>query len=1757
MPREARRAKQGARTARKAISYQESMKRCAMTFAGLLLAGLLNAATFVEDPIDTPLAFVGVAYSNSLAGAAVDAELDALAYSKVSGPAWLNVSADGVLSGTPASAGTNVWIVQVDDGHGGTDEATLRIRVLASGVPQLLIGGAVRNGDFNANPGASVTYEDTTHWYNTKGSQTSVATRNDSTLYDGSQSAMLISSRGFGNDTGHTIADGDSFDFSYVWQDAGSWIDGADQVTFSLFITADNTITGARTNLFVDYSGLSQADYTYELVSRIGAYTASASHAGKRLFAAIETTSAGWARLDDVTLTVNPFIQLTDLQVVYQGNGSTGGSVPVDSTNPHTSGETVTVLGNTGGLVRAGYTFAGWNTRATGSGTAYSPGSTLAMPLINVTLYAQWISNTSIFTNGYMPERVNLAKFQDVTVSSTNVTGAPAYLTDGLVIDSSCWRSGIVGPHWAQLDFPYPVQVGSAQLAMGQSGSGAMSAFQIQYLTNGNWVTVPGGYVTGNTNVEKNIVFADPVTAASFRVYNSADSVVTIREWALYPPNGPGGYAFGTDYMISVSERQPTFATTNTYGCWPLLATDGLVDPSSAWQTMLAGTNVLLVNMQFTNRIGSAHLYSGMTGVPPLTNFVLQYWTGSAWADIPGGSVSGNTDAARVISFSTPVTTTKVQLFFTNTSVSAVQELCIFPENSNGGYPLGTGVITNTPVTQKYSDTFDSFYYLSNSVSASVIVGSNTVPVLGAAGFKDWKSQYQVLLNYDKGTYRLLNRASRLCLAGAQLSTAAGGGLTEEAYSALPHQDWYLQPVDGTNFCFVNQFSGLAVTAQGGGLVQATLTGAASQLWQLRFAQGFPKKGIAGTGPLKNWPTLFRSSWFYIWWYNVSVVSGDSLYYPVDEQPPWVRSGNINNNLWKFHSTWRKVGRSLILKGFVEPDNTSAYFDPTNSAIAWMNTRNLNFPVSGPNAVDVNGTWNQTFLGYLRNWGCHLDYLGCSRYGGVNRAGSSDAFIGAPLRAYNTYGIPMWISEFGIVDHGGTGSWSEEDIYTALAEFLWRAESLSWLQKYSLFPYTEDAEHPMAPDPWTRTTPAPRSNAFDLDRNFTPFGQLYAAWDCDASVQTGKVIYVFNHGTRKQIQNTAVINATDIRCNNPTVKWTLQSAGSANLYYLVSEVDGKRLSYTNGGAVSLVASNSTGTASQWSLTEYEYGWFYLNHPATATRLKMAFDNANAIATYSMVPDTTATTAERWRFNVPLPPPAWVGTTNNLWTSPYNWTYQVRPIIGQTVTFDEQSTTNLNMILGADHDLAKITVTAPDGAVTIGGTNTLTLGHGGIDMSGASQNFAVSAAMVLSSTQSWSVAAGRVLSISGGASGSGAGLSVTGDGKVFLGSLASYTGDTTLSAGSTLQIGLDNALPWGAGCGAIAVHGTLDLNGYSQAINGLSGSGLIDSTAAGTMTLTLSNSTSTVFSGGIRNTAGSLSLVKEGAGTLTLSGTNTYSGTTAVSGGSLMVNGLLSSSGGAVSVSNAATLGGTGTIARTVTVAGGGTLAPGLGFGTLTVISNVTVYSGAKLSVTLDDAAPQYCGKLEANNNIAISNATLQIATNGAPNQPVYVIAEYGTLVGSFAVTNGLPAGYYLDYAYNSGKTIAVVSAAADSDGDGIPNGWEIARGLNPYNSGDASIDTDNDKFTSRQEYWSGTDPDDSNSFFRIDSLSFEGSNLVLRWRHAAVDPVIPPISIQRRASLITGVWVHAWAHSPTNGTNSWVSPLPDNGFFRLCVTNVP
>ena len=74
--------------------------------------------------------------------------------------------------------------------------------------------------------------------------------------------------------------------------------------------------------------------------------------------------------------------------VTYNGNGATGGTTPNGGT--FTTGGSYSAASNTGSLVKAGFTFVGWNTSANGTGTDYAESATNVTTAADLILYAKW-----------------------------------------------------------------------------------------------------------------------------------------------------------------------------------------------------------------------------------------------------------------------------------------------------------------------------------------------------------------------------------------------------------------------------------------------------------------------------------------------------------------------------------------------------------------------------------------------------------------------------------------------------------------------------------------------------------------------------------------------------------------------------------------------------------------------------------------------------------------------------------------------------------------------------------------------------------------------------------------------------------------------------------------------------------------------------------------------------------------------------------------------------------------------------------------------------------------------------------------------------------------------------------------------------------------------------------------------------------------------------------------------------------------------
>jgi len=103
-----------------------------------------------------------------------------------------------------------------------------------------------------------------------------------------------------------------------------------------------------------------------------------------------------------------------NVTVTFDANGGSG-TIPNQTVN---TGSSIT-LPSSSGLIRSGYTFSGWNTNASGTGTNYDA-STPYTPTNNITLYAKWTSTITYNINngnGTIPTSQTIVAGNSVTLA--------------------------------------------------------------------------------------------------------------------------------------------------------------------------------------------------------------------------------------------------------------------------------------------------------------------------------------------------------------------------------------------------------------------------------------------------------------------------------------------------------------------------------------------------------------------------------------------------------------------------------------------------------------------------------------------------------------------------------------------------------------------------------------------------------------------------------------------------------------------------------------------------------------------------------------------------------------------------------------------------------------------------------------------------------------------------------------------------------------------------------------------------------------------------------------------------------------------------------------------------------------------------------------------------------------------------------------------------------------------------------------------
>jgi hypothetical protein len=195
----------------------------------------------------------------------------------------------------------------------------------------------------------------------------------------------------------------------------------------------------------------------------------------------------------------------------------------------------------------------------------------------------------------------------------------------------------------------------------------------------------------------------------------------------------------------------------------------------------------------------------------------------------------------------------------------------------------------------------------------------------------------------------------------------------------------------------------------------------------------------------------------------------------------------------------------------------------------------------------------------------------------------------------------------------------------------------------------------------------------------------------------------------------------------------------------------------------------------------------------------------------------------------------------------------------------------------------------------------------------------------------------------------------------------------------------------------------------------------------------------------------------------------------------------------------------------MSVLGGAVAAQTLCVGCGNVIEGQLTMSGDSLSVlsnlVVGDCSMDGFGVVQMNSGTSTVTNAAHTAVLEVRNG-IFVLAGGSLIVDKIVVTNSC-VGTFDHFGGTLVYNQLVLDPNGDTDGDGLPNGWEQAHGLDPLSStgnNGPDGDPDGDGYTNLQEYLAGSDPQDrlstplqTTSPPRFTSILQLGNNIVLAW----------------------------------------------------------
>jgi hypothetical protein len=131
----------------------------------------------------------------------------------------------------------------------------------------------------------------------------------------------------------------------------------------------------------------------------------------------------------------------------------------------------------------------------------------------------------------------------------------------------------------------------------------------------------------------------------------------------------------------------------------------------------------------------------------------------------------------------------------------------------------------------------------------------------------------------------------------------------------------------------------------------------------------------------------------------------------------------------------------------------------------------------------------------------------------------------------------------------------------------------------------------------------------------------------------------------------------------------------------------------------------------------------------------------------------------------------------------------------------------------------------------------------------------------------------------------------------------------------------------------------------------------------------------------------------------------------------------------------------------------------------------------------------------------------------------------------------------------TGQTVANLYVYTDADNDKAGDSWETRFGFSATNPDDGGMDTDGDGMKNFEEFRAGTDPNDAQSYLKVDQISL-GATATLTFLARATNSY----TVEYRDGLNAGSW-NKLANVLARGTNRTVTvtdpTATTNRYYRL------